>query len=97
MLFRCGVSAKKAIMNSRDQILGSLRTNRRPFPDTPPRPNPYMSVTRFGTAERRLARFTAEAERRFAKVYVAADEQSAINTILSLCEADKTVMAWENL
>jgi L-lactate dehydrogenase complex protein LldG len=83
-------------MNSREQILGTLRANQRPFPNLSPRPNSYAPVTRFN-AEDRLARFTTEVEQRFGVVHITADEQSALQAVLSLCEPDKLVMAWENL
>jgi L-lactate dehydrogenase complex protein LldG len=82
-------------MNSRDQILGTLRAQRRPFPDVLPQPKAYMPVTH--GAEDHLARFTAEVERRSGKVHLSADEQGAIQTVLSLCEGDQIVMAWEYL
>lgn len=83
-------------MTSRDQILDALRAHRAPFADAPARPRAYIPVTRFG-AEDPLARFTNEVERRSGKVHAAADPASAIQTVLSLLDSDKVVMAWENL
>jgi len=83
-------------MTSKDQILGTLRANRRPFPNLPPRPSVYVPVTRFA-AEDRLARFTTEVEQRSARVHAVGGESSAINTVLALLENDSIVMAWQNL
>jgi len=83
-------------MSSREKILAELRSHRHPFPDAAPRPDAYIPVTRFSD-EDRLARFTAELQERHGKVHVAADPQSAIDTVLSLLEADKRVIAWDGL
>lgn len=83
-------------MNSKDQILGTLRSHGKPFTNLKPRPAAYIPVTRFN-AEDRLARFTAELEARFGHVYAVPGEISAINRVISLLEDDKSVMAWENL
>src|SRR4051812_20411693 len=83
-------------MSSRDTILGALRQHRKPFSDAAPPPDAYIPVTRFG-AEDRLTRFTAEVAQRFGTVHAASDPQAAIQIVLSLLEADKIVMAWEDL
>ena len=83
-------------MSSRDQILGTLRAHRKPFPTVPDRPAAYVPVTRFGI-EDRLARFNAEVAHRFGTVHLASDQAAAILLVLALIEADKAVIAWENL
>jgi L-lactate dehydrogenase complex protein LldG len=82
-------------MSSRDKILATLRANQPPFPDVSPRPDAYRPVTRFDD-EDLLTRFTQEAEIRTGQVHVS-DPQNAIGVVLKLLEADKTVLAWDNL
>src|SRR5579872_5756319 len=83
-------------MSSRDRILAELRSHRHPFPDAAPHPEEYIPVTRFSD-EDRLARFTAELQARHGNVHVAADAKSAVDTVLTLLEGDKRVMAWDGL
>ena len=83
-------------MTSRDQILAALRAHRKPFPAAEPRPDNYIPVT-VTNGDDLLTRFTSELEQRFGQVSVATDPDDAIQRVLALVEADKQVIAWENL
>jgi L-lactate dehydrogenase complex protein LldG len=84
---------------SRDRILNKLRAARQPFPDAPPRPRPYLPVTRLDetTPAALLARFTAELERLNGQVYTAASDADACAQALTLLQAQdaRAVLAWD--
>jgi L-lactate dehydrogenase complex protein LldG len=82
---------------SREKILGTLRANRRPFEDTPPRPDSYLPVTRLETDEDLVTRFKTELERLKGQVYVTASEAEAVQAVMSIIGAEKKVLAWGNL
>ena len=86
-------------MTSRDRILSTLRANRAPFANEPPRPDLYMPATAVseGTPEALLIRFTAELERLTGVVYVEANQEAAIARVLAVIGDDNTVLAWDDL
>ena len=88
-------------MSSRDQILAKLRANRPPFPDAAPRPDSYLPVTRVDPSQANstglLTRFTTELTKLTGKVYDMADSEAAIEQVLTLIGADRSVIAWDDL
>jgi L-lactate dehydrogenase complex protein LldG len=80
---------------SREQILRKLRTARQPFPDAPPRPKPYLPVTRLADDEDLLARFTAEVTRLDGEVFVVASDKAACNKVLELLAGEQAILAWD--
>ena len=83
---------------AREKILGQLRSSRRPFPHTAPRPEDYLPVTSLSriSPEGLLARFTEEIERLDGNVFAVEGDEMARAKVLELLESHraKRILAW---
>lgn len=83
---------------SRDHILKKLRAARKPFPDAPPRPQPYRPVALLDdrSTEGLLERFGREIKNLLGECFVVEGDAAARSTILDLLRAQQTtdLLAW---
>ena len=86
-------------MSSRDRILSTLRANRPPFENEPPRPDHYLPVTALTDESPYglLARFTVELERLTGSVFAEPNPEAAVARVLTLVGDDNRVLAWDDL
>ncbi|MCK6579318.1 MAG: lactate utilization protein [Anaerolineae bacterium] len=85
--------------SSREYILGKLRAAQRPFPDAPPRPSSYLTVTvqQDETPEALLARFRTEMTNLKGESFVVEDDEAARDQVMALLESHQTrrILAWD--
>jgi L-lactate utilization protein LutC len=84
---------------SRDHILSKLRAARKPFPDAPPRPQPYRPVALLDdhSTEGLLERFEREVRNLIGEIVIVEGDEAARSTILDLLRAQQTtdLLAWD--
>jgi L-lactate dehydrogenase complex protein LldG len=84
---------------SREQILNKLRAARRPFPDAPPRPQPYRPLADLTGAspEALLERFSEIVTALKGNVFVVKGDKGATEKVLELLQSHSAdqVLAWD--
>lgn len=84
---------------SRDHILKKLRAARKPFPDAPPRPQPYRPVAPLDdqSSEGLLERFGREITNLLGEIVIVEGDEAARLAILDLLRAQQTtdLLAWD--
>ncbi len=81
---------------SRDKILGALRTARRPFPNAES-PAQYRPTIPRTTRDREtlVAQFVLEAENQAAQVHRAADDRRALEILVTLLKDQQSIASWD--
>lgn len=83
-------------MSSREQILGKLRSGKRPFPHvSPPQNHLPMVPLQDKSAAGLYGRFVHEATQAACQIHEAASNEAAIAAILQLVGDDTTISSWD--
>lgn len=83
-------------MSSREQILGKLRSGKRPFPHvSPPQNHLPMVPLQDKSAAGLYGRFVYEATQAACQIHEAASNEAAIAAILQLVGDDTTISSWD--
>jgi len=85
--------------SSRDRILSKLRSDRKPFPDAPPRPQAYRPVALVGdpSAEGLLKQFRESLTGLMGEAFVVEGDDAAREKVMELLKAQNTtdLLAWD--